>query len=195
MQNIHVKFNGITPLLQNNSQVVDPFNRYAKAKKPLTAKRSKTDDDIQKIRDLEVESKLYFNDELGVYVPGSWLSASIAANAYSVAKVSKAKTRGAIFIVEDKAKLYYDGIEMVEKIKDIVHNDHFIKTMILPQKGVRLAKAAPIFHRWSFSFNIEYDDSVLDEAQLVSILEYSAKYNGFGDFRPTYGRATLEVLS
>lgn len=195
MQNIHVKFNGVTPLLQNNAQTVDPFNKYAKLKKPLTAKRSKTDDDIQKIRDLEVESKVYFNDELGIYVPGSWLSASIAANAYSIAKVSKAKTRGAIFVVEDKTKLDYDGSELVHTIKDIVNNDRFIKVMILPQNGVRLAKSAPIFHRWSFSFNIEFDDAVLDEAQLVSILEYSAKYNGFGDFRPTFGRASLEVLS
>ena len=65
MKSIHVKFNGISPLLQNNSQTVDVFNKYAKLKKPLTSKRSKTDEDIQALRDIEVESKLYLDDEIG----------------------------------------------------------------------------------------------------------------------------------
>lgn len=194
MKSIHVKFNGISPLLQNNSQTVDVFNKYAKLKKPLTSKRSKTDEDIQALRDIEVESKLYLDDEIGVYVPSRWVMAAIAKNSHAIAKIAKAKVRGAVFAVGDKCKLTYDGMELVKEKIDIVKNDKFITTLILPQQQVRLAKSFPIFHKWSFEAQLEYDDTILDEAELISILTYSAKYGGFGDFRPTYGRCLLEVL-
>lgn len=194
MKSIQVKFNGISPLLQNNSQTVDVFNKYAKLKKPLTAKRTKTDEDVQALRDIEVESKLYFNDELKMYVPSRWVMAAIAKNSHAVAKIAKAKIRGAVFAVNDKCKLTYDGMELVNSKIDIVKNDRFITTLILPQQQVRLAKSFPIFHEWSFESELEFDDNILDEAELISILEYSAKYGGFGDFRPSYGRCLLEVL-
>ncbi len=187
MKTIQVKFNGISPLLQNNPQTVDVFNHYSKLKKPLTAKRTKTDEDVQNLRDIEVESKVFFDNEIGVYIPTRWVMAAIA-------KVAKAKVRGAVFTTTEKAKLTYDGMNLVKEKTDIVKNDKFVTTLILPQQQVRLAKSFPIFHKWSFEVGLEYDDIILDEAELISILEYSAKYGGFGDFRPTYGRALLEVL-
>lgn len=194
IKNLTVKFNGIAPLLQNNPQTVDVFNKYARLKKPLTAKRSKTDEDIQKIRNIDVESKLFFDEELGIYVPTRWVMAAIAKNSHAIAKIAKAKIRGAVFVTEEKAKLTFDGMKKVKTKKDIVKNDKFVTTLILPQQQVRLAKSFPIFHKWSFSVGLEYDDLILDEAELISILEYSAKYGGFGDFRPTYGRCLAEII-
>lgn len=193
IKTLKAKFTGLNPLLQNNSQTVDVFNKYSKLKKPLTSKRTKTDEDILELRAIEVESKLYFNEELGVYVPQSWVMASLAKNSWSHIKVKKDHVRAGIFIVEDKVKLKYDGMDKVKKITDIPNNDRFVTTLILPQGQVRLAKAFPIFHKWSFEFTIEYDDTIFNSKELESLLEYCAKYNGFGDFRPTYGRALCEV--
>ena len=194
IQNIRVKFNGISPLLQNNPQTVDVFNKYSKLKKPLTAKRSKTDEDVQNLRDIEVESKVFFDDEVGIYVPTRWVMAAIAKNSHAISKIAKAKIRGAVFTTHEKAQLTYDGMKKVKSKIDIVKNEQFVTTLILPQQQVRLAKSFPIFHKWSFECELEYDDLILDEAQLIAILEYSAKYGGFGDFRPTYARCLLEVL-
>ena len=194
IQSITVKFTGISPLLQNNPQTVDPFNSYAKAKKPLTSKRSKTDEDLYSIRKIEVESKVFLDDEIGVYVPSRWVLAAIAKNSYAIAKVSKEKARGSIFTVSDKCKLSYDGIELVKTKEDISCNEKFVTVLILPQKQVRLAKSFPIFHKWSFECELEFDDTVIDETDLVRVLKQSAKYGGFGDFRPTYGRALCEVI-
>lgn len=193
IKTLKVKYTGINPLLQNNSQTVDVFNKYSKLKKPLTSKRTKTDEDVLELRSIEVESKVYFDDELGVYVPNRWLLASLAKNSYSVIKVKKDHVRAGIFVVEDKAKLAYDGMNTVKKISDIPNNERFVTTLILPQGQVRLAKSFPIFHKWSFEFTIEYDDTLFDKSSLVQLLEYCGKYNGFGDFRPTYGRAMCEV--
>ena len=194
IQSITVKFTGISPLLQNNPQTVDPFNSYAKAKKPLTSKRSKTDEDLYAIRKIEVESKVFFDDKIGIYVPSRWVLAAIAKNSYSIAKVSKDKARGSIFTTDDKCKLSFDGDNLIKSKEDVSGNDKFITVLILPQKQVRLAKTFPIFHKWSFECELEFDDTVIDESDLVRVLKYSAKYGGFGDFRPTYGRALCEVI-
>ena len=46
IQQAQIIVTGISPLLQNNPQTVDPFNHYAKAKKAITNKRTaKTDDE------------------------------------------------------------------------------------------------------------------------------------------------------
>lgn len=193
MKTITAKFTGITPLLQNNPQTVDPFNGYAKKKKPLTAKRSKTDEDLIAIREIEVESKVFFDDDMGIFVPTRWVLASIAKNSHALAKIAKAKVRGAVFTTHEKAKLTYEGMNQVKSKLDIVHNDRFITTLILPQQQVRLAKNFPIFHKWSFECELEYDDNIIDATDMERILEYGAKYGGFGDFRPSYGRCLCEV--
>lgn len=43
IQQARIKITGIAPLLQNNPQTADPFNRYAKAKKAITKRTAKTE--------------------------------------------------------------------------------------------------------------------------------------------------------
>ncbi|WP_412479885.1 hypothetical protein [Azonexus sp. IMCC34839] len=189
-----VSVNGISPLLQNNPQTVDPFNYYAKAKKAITNKRtSKTDDDLIELGNLEAESKLYFDEKIGVYVPATWLTEAIIVAGFSVAKIGRSKMRGGLFATEKKIPLAYRGREKVKGVKDVVLNPAFRHRMLLKQGQVRVPKDAPIFHDWSFSTVIEYDDTVVDLSCLKRIIERAAKYGGFGDFRPTFGRAEAEV--
>ncbi len=189
-----IKITGIAPLLQNNPQTVDPFNRYAKAKKAITNKRTaKTDDDLLELGNLETESKVYFDDEIGVYVPATWLTESIIVAGFAVAKIGRAKMRGGLFATEHKIKLNYRGQNKVKTITDVVMNPEFRHRMLLKQGQVRVPKDAPIYHDWSFETVIEYDDTVVDFGSLKRIIDRAAKYGGFGDFRPTFGRAIAEV--
>lgn len=189
-----VKITGIAPLLQNNPQTVDPFNRYSKAKKAITNKRTaKTDDDLIELGNLETESKIYFDDEIGVYVPATWLTEAINVTAFAVAKIGKAKMRGGLFATEPKVKLHYRDMGKVKTITDVVMNPMFRHRMLLKQGQVRVPKDAPIYHDWSFQTVIEFDDTVLDFGSLKRIVERAALYGGFGDFRPTFGRAKAEV--
>ena len=82
----------------------------------------------------------------------------------------------------------------VKTITDVVMNSEFRHRMLLKQGQVRVPKDAPIFHDWSFETAVEFDDTVVDMGSLRRIVERSAKYGGFGDFRPTFGRANAEVL-
>jgi len=194
MRNATVKITGVSPLLQNNPQTVDRFNHFAKRMKTISAKGTRrTDDDYLEMRDLEMESKIYFDDELGVYLPSGWLAEAIATAAFRVAKISKANIRGALFISDDKIKLAYRDSTKVKKITDIVGNAAFRQMLTLPQGQVRIVKAIPLFHAWSSESAIEFDDKIIYPNSLTRIVEHTSRYVGFGDFRPKFGRATAEV--
>ena len=195
MRSAMVSIAGSVALLRNNPQTVDRFNQFAKRMKEISAKGTRrTDDDYLEMRDLEMESKVYFDDKLGVYVPAGWLAEAIATAAFKVAKISKANIRGALFVTDEKIKLNYRDINKVKKIADIVKNPAFRQMLTLPQGQVRIVKAFPIFHAWSFETSVEFDDKIIDPDSLTRIAEHTARYVGFGDFRPKFGRATAEVV-
>jgi len=186
------KIKGFAPLLLNNPQCADPLNKYTKLKKPITSKRSKTDEDHAELADLEIRSKIYWDDDLGIYIPSTWVQAAINKVSFSVSKVSKTAMRGCLFMNEPKIKLNYKNESMVRGPIDVVKNSEFRHKMILPQGQVRLAKYFPIFHDWSFESSLEFDESVTTGRDLKIMLERACKYGGFGDFRPTFGRALVE---
>lgn len=194
MRQAVITVTGINPLLQNNPQTVDRFNQYTKRMAQINAKKTRrTDDDYLELQDIEVRAKVYFDSDIGVYVPASWLSAGIAATAFKVAKISRADIRGALFTTDDRIKLMYRDSAKVKTPEDIVRNQDFRIKLTLKQGQVRVVKAVPIFHNWWFETGVEFDDKIIDPDSLTRIVEHMAKYGGFGDFRPTFGRATAEV--
>lgn len=194
MRAAKLKVVGVSPLLMNNPQTVDRFNRFAKRMAAINAKKTRrTDDDYLELRDLEMESKSYFDEEIGVYVPSGWVAEAIACASFRVAKLSRADIRGAMFTTEDKIPLKFRDMDKIKNIVDIVKNPDFRHLMILPQGQTRLAKAFPIFHKWSFETMLEFDDKIIDPDSLSRIIDHTARYGGFGDFRPKFGRAAAEV--
>lgn len=195
MRNAEISITGVSPLLMNNPQTVDRFNGFAKRMAAINAKKTRrTDDDYLELRDLEMESKTYFDKNgAGVYVPSSWLSEAIATAAFRVAKISRADIRGALFTTEEKIPLKFRDMDKVKAITDIIKNEAFRIVLNLPQGQTRLAKAFPIFHQWSFKTSVEFDDKIIDPDSVTRIVEHTAKYGGFGDFRPKFGRAAAEV--
>lgn len=194
IQQANIKINGINYLLQNNPQTVDPFNKFSKMAKAITKKKTgKTEDDLIELGNIETEAKLYFDDELKVYVPSRWLTEAICKGAFKTIKIGKDAMRGGIFATEEKIKLHYDGMELVKEVADVVLNPKFRHRALLPQGQVRVAKDFPIFKNWSFETVVEFDDTVVDFSGLKQVVERTARYVGFGDFRPTFGRAIAEI--
>jgi len=196
MQTAVINVKGIAPLLTNNPQTVDRFNHYARKMKAINDKKTRrTDDDYLELRQLEMAAKVYFDDSLGAYVPSTWMSEGLAGSAFATVKLSRDKLRGGLFVTESKLKLNYKDSDKVRESSDLVGNPTFRHTIALPQGQVRVVKVFPIFHEWSFSANVEYDDAIMDFGMLDRIAKYAGKYVGFGDLRPTFGRALVEVKS
>ena len=192
-----VKFTGFSPLLQNNPRGINPTDPLGKADAVANKKfkASKTDENFIAQCQTGIALRIFWDDELGIYVPTRWVTAQIAKHSFKKCKISKDNARAAVFTLEDKVKLTYDGMKNVKTMQDVTHNTNF-QTLIFQKIGPnKVPKAMPIFHKWSFELELEYDNEIIDLEQLTGILEYGAKYNGFGDFRPTYGRCIAEVIA
>lgn len=190
---IRAKFTGINPLLQNNPQTVDRFNPYTKAMKRINDKKTRrTDDDFLELKNIEVRAKIYWDDAIGIYVPATWVTSALASASFKTVKISKADIRAGVFTTADKLKLHFRDSSKVKTPDDIVGNPDFRLDMTLKQGMVRVVKSVPIFHGWGFECGLEYDDTVIDTDSMKNILTHVARYGGFGDFRPTFGRATVE---
>lgn len=195
IRTIGYTINGIAPLLLNNPQTVDRFNKYSKRMSVINAKKTRrTDEDYMELREIEIRSKIFFDEE-GIYVPATWMNASLEKISNAVAKISKATMRGAVFSNDTKLRLIYENQNKVKTPEDIVRNDEFHHLMNIKQGQVRIMKAYPKFEGWSFSGSIDYDDTIVDRSALQRLLEHASKYGGYGDFRPTFGRATAEVYN
>jgi len=189
-----VTITGNAPLLLNNPQCVDRFNPFAKRMSEINAKKTRrTDEDYRELGDLEVEAKVYWNEEQGIYIPSRWIMAAMCKVSNKVAKIPKGDIRSSVFPLQDSVSLAFDKQELVKGVVDIVKNGFFRHQMILPQGQIRINKHGPIFHGWSFTFDMEFDDTMMDATDITRILEHAALRGGFGDFRPTFGRATAVV--
>lgn len=194
IQELKFTITGTRPLLMNNPQGVDIFNPIGRKIKAINKKGvRRTDEDYLEVRDLEMTSKIYWDSDLGIYVPGRWVAAALAQSSYAQTKISKANFRGGVFLDQDKMALSYRGKSKIKDSMDIIKNHDFRHLMLLPQKGVRVAKVSPIFHDWSFSGGLEFDDKIIEKSTLKKLIEHVTHYGGFGDFRPTFGRGEAEV--
>jgi hypothetical protein len=194
IQTLTIKYTGIDALLQNNPQMSDPLNKFSKEMKNLSGKRKKTDDDILGMRQIELRAKIYWDEKTGIYVPASWVTASIQGVSWSKAKIKKDDIRASVFVKQSKIKLEYKDSNLVKQPIDIVQNETFHHVASLPQGQVRVVKATPIFNDWHFTATIEFDDSIINAEELKNLIRVGAIQGGFGDFRPTFGRATVEFI-
>jgi hypothetical protein len=194
IKKLQVTIAGQKPLLQNNPQTVDRFNHFTKAIAKINAKKTRrTDEDYRTLADLEVRSKVHWKDGAGVFVPSTWLVSAICKNSFSLKKIAKDRIRGSVFVDTYDLPLKYQDMDKVKTLDDIVGNPAFRFQMNLKQGQVRIVKSVPIFHQWQFDATLEYDDLQMDGDDLEAIIKHSAEYGGFGDFRPTFGRAKAVV--
>ena len=194
MKRLTFKIVGKNEIRLSNPQAVDPLNQYSIRMKAFTDVHHSRRDEQHYLaqRDLECEAKLYWNDELGVYIPTTWIMEAIAKESFAQVKVAKAKMRGAIFMTTDKIKLHYNNMETANTKQDVIMNPLFRAVQPIKQGQVRIIKVFPKFTGWSFNVELDFDERIFTEQEMKTILSVAVTRNGFGDFRPTYGTGYIE---
>ena len=64
-----LKIEGLAPLLMHNARLANPLDTIVQAKKPIAAKRTKTDDDHALLSKYEFLGGLYIDADAGPYLP------------------------------------------------------------------------------------------------------------------------------
>ena len=182
MENLKLRFTGQSALLMHSDRYANPLDAMAKRHKQLTSKRKKTDEDHVEIARSEWEGSLYFDDSAGPYMPSINVRSCIVEGG-KLNKLGAAIQRGTI-IMDDVLPLAYDGPRTLDALwADAKFRD--VRSVVVARQ--RLMRCRPRFSAWGVEFDIYYDPSIIDRAQLFQAAVNAGQFIGLGDYRPNKG--------
>ena len=192
MKELTLKITGISPILLSADKLADPLDPATIAHKALTSKRKKTEEDHLAIARSQWEGLLYWDDDMNVILPTQTIRATLL-NGAKMNKLGTQIKRGTIML-EDKVPLDY-GRKLT---KDQLWEARYIDRRSVVVSNSRVMAYRPKFKDWSAKFTIAYDESILDELDILRSMQNAGSFVGIGGFRPeksgTFGRFEVAIV-
>ncbi len=188
METITFKINGAV-LLMHSIQLANPLDPITKRMKALTGLRKKTDENLADIADVEFEGGLYYDETEGPYIPGMWLDACMVDGG----KLQKngTKIKQSALVLEDRVPIQYEGPRKLDALKA---DPRFRDVRAVTVGTSKVMRCRPKFTNWSAQFSVQFDPQLIDRKELVDAVNAAGQCKGLGDFRPRFGRFTVEVV-
>jgi hypothetical protein len=187
---IRMTCTGTRPLLLHNVQLASPLNPYAKKLKALNSKRTKTDEDRLEVARVEFEGSLYFDPQLGPYMPGQNLFRSLIGGARLI-KAGKKIERGVV-IADFMLPLIYQGPRDVEGLWGGGESE-FVDIRPVTVQRNKVDRCRPIFRDWLVEADVIVDPKAIEYDEFREVARLAGEMEGLGDFRTMYGRFAVEV--
>lgn len=183
MRKFDLHLTGTAALLMHNSRLSNPLDPAAKALKAATSKRTKTDEDHEAVAKAEFIGGLYYEPNVGPYVPGD----NIWRCLQDAAKKSKRGTavKEGLLITSDINAISYKGPREAEALWEDL-NFRLIASVKVTTS--RIMRTRPMFREWSLVAEGCYDETILDFAEIQGFADLAGQIIGLGDWRPRYGR-------
>lgn len=174
----------------HNGQLTDPLNKWSKAIKAISGKRKKTDADHEEMARLEWYGGLYL-DNGKPCIPGEVLEATFI----SAAKKSKQgmDAKMGVFCPGNYPLKYNDETDSIDALWN--EGNHRLSTLVRLGGKTGVIRTRPRFDQWEADCELVYDDAVFNERAVWEILETAGRYVGLMDWRPRYGRFTVEPIN
>lgn len=187
MQLMKLKLKSTCPMLMHSDRFANPLDPATKAHKELTSKRKKTDEDHELIARSEYMGSIYI-DQDGPFIP----SMNIDAAFVEAAKMQKLgrHAKRAMMVMEDKVYLKYDG---PRSAGDLVNDPRFVDARSVRVSMARLTRYRPRFNNWEAECTLAFDPNQINPNEVKQIIENAGRLVGVGDFRPRFGRFTVEM--
>lgn len=192
MKTLKVTIAGVRPLVMHNGLLADPTNPYAKAIKRITSKGAKkmTDADYEERDRLEWEGSLYWSEESkALVIPSDNIERCIQDGAKKN-RLGK-DFAAAVFVQEAEVEVTH---RLSGKSKASIYADpgYILRKGVKVQLS-RIIRVRPMIPSgWTMSFTVEFDESIVNRASIVTALTEAGSVVGIGDWRPKFGRFTLE---
>ena len=182
-----VRIVGRAPLLMRSGRLADPLDDVAKALARLTCKRLKTESDHNRIAAIEWRGALWLSEGRPC-IPGEAIESAVTAAART--RRMGAVVRAAV-IVPNHAVLDHDGPEDL----DIMYRDpRFVHRCGVRVAGRTSMRTRPQFPQWSAVIRLDYLDTMIDGEALRDLVVIAGDRIGVGDYRPKYGRFSVEAI-
>jgi hypothetical protein len=73
-------------------------------------------------------------------------------------------------------------------------NEEYSDVRAVLVNNSRVMRTRPIFRQWAIEFAAEFDDEQINADQLIKAAQDAGRMVGLCDYRPKYGRFSVEVL-
>jgi hypothetical protein len=188
IEQLQFTITGTAPFLMHSNRGVNPREPLAKQLKAITAKRTKSEEDLDEIARIEWELGMYHDAKTGPYIPAEMMLACLR-DAAKKTKQGKSILE-AVMVDESRIPLRYDGPRDITGLYD---DGRFFDLRPARVMGRTVNRARPIFLDWSASFSLSVDGELIDPEDICRILETAGRRVGLGDYRPTHGRFTVAL--
>ena len=185
---VRLRLNGQAALLMHNGAMADKRNPFVQSIGKITGKgKNKTDADLLELSRLEFLGGIYANGN-GPMLPAELLFATLLNGA-------KKSKQGPVFkagvIIENHADLIYEGPRSPEKMWKS-GDYHYTCRAKVGQSSVM--RTRPRFDEWAVEFDVSFLPEVVDRETVIEAANKAGLMVGLGDWRPQYGRFTVEVV-
>ena len=193
---------GIVPSLQNNGQMANPLNPIAKEHSRVSGKRKKTEADHALLSQIGWIGAAYttepgsFKIAKGELTPLGfgklcWPGKNIKAMLISAGKIKRLgkQLQAGLFSLDNWPVQCNGSVPTVEAaFKD---KKFWNIQMVRIQRNSVLCTRV-LTPDWSLTFDILYEADILDSETIRDVLEIAGTRVGLSDYRPEYGRFTVE---
>lgn len=187
VQTIKVRLIGSRPLLMHSGRLSDPLDPIARDLAKITGKRFKTAADHEEIARIEWYGGLWLSDGHPCLpseaIEGSFIDAARARR--------KPKQARAGMMVMAPCPLDYDGPRDIDRLWE---NQTFQLRRSVRVHNARTIRTRPHFPTWRAEATVNFVPSLLDRAEVLDIFAIAGAQEGIGDWRPKYGRFTVEFI-
>ena len=184
MKKLHVTLNGTNTLMMHSPKTVNPLHPLALELKKYTSKRKKTEDDLQKISELEWEAGLYYDENNGLHVPSECLQKTLV-NGAKLFKAGKDIERYVIF----PGAIAPLDIGVAFDIKKMRKDTTYYDVRAVAVQRSRVIRTRPRFNVWRCEFDILFDNEHIDIDTIARAFENAGQYVGLCEARTLgYGR-------
>ena len=191
MKLLNIKITGTRPFLSHADTLSAPLNPLTKYHKSLSSKRKKTDEDYALLAESQLVTSCYYDEQLGFVMNGEMIEACIKSGA-KLNKLGK---------VIDRAIMLTDVVfpmtikNCPANPQELAKNQDFIYAKSVKIGTARVMSYRPIFRDWSVEFGLMFDEEQITKEELLMVLENAGNLCGVGDWRPRFGRFSVEIIS
>lgn len=177
---------GTRPLIMHNERLASPLNAYTKKIKEISSVRGKTEDQLLQMARLEFEGAMYFDKELGPYVPANMLRKCLITGARLI-RAGKKIERG-VSLTDFMFSLLYDGPRDIAGLWGEPGKSPFVDMRPVRVQSSRVDRCRPIFRDWAIEAEVIADPQVIEPEEFAEVARLAGEMQGIGDYREMYGR-------
>lgn len=212
VKTLNITIKGTSALMTHNGTLCDPLFPITKSIKLLSSKRTKTDNDLYLMMQLETLGGIYPEHDLtvddenpgyevtdkGVQLTGDWGHCMIPESVIEATLLSGAKKRKQGPLFKAGLRVLNPSYIMINQ-KPVTVEEVFINRKHRLTNKVKIGTSSimrtrPIYPNWSLNFDAMIDDEVLNLEAVKDATDIAGKLVGMAEWRPRYGSFTLEEI-